>query len=91
MQCFYFALHRQEILFSIAAILSYLATGIACAVYASAWGGPPDACPNPGYVGAKDICDIIPLTATNALQAVSVALNCLLIRGSYIYVMTHGL
>ena len=34
----------QEILFSAGAAICYFATGIACTVYASAWGGPPDAC-----------------------------------------------
>ena len=59
----------QEILFSAGAAFCYFATGIACAVYASAWGGPPDACPKDDEGDIN--CDSIPLTATNALQAVS--------------------
>lgn len=77
----YTVLHWQEIFFSIAVILSYLATGILCAMNARAWAGPPDVCPDPNDKGVGDICDSVPLTVTNALQAVSVALNCLLIRG----------
>ena len=65
-------------MFSIGVILSYLATGIACAVYASAWGKPPKLCAALDKINTElgnkddDICDSIPLTATNALQAVSV-------------------
>ena len=57
----------QEILFSAGAAFCYFATGIACAVYADAWGGPPDGCPD----NDDDPCDSRPLTATNALQVVS--------------------
>ena len=57
-------------MFNIALILCYFSSGIATAVFAANWGGPPDACPDPGSdVGFT--CDSIPLTATNALQCVS--------------------
>ena len=53
--------------FNIAALICHLATGIACAVLAYKWRQPPELC-----VVGLDVCDIIPLTVTNALQCVSV-------------------
>lgn len=57
-------------MFSIGAMICYLATGIACAVYSSEWVGPPDACP--ANDDAQVHCDSVPLTATSVLQCVSV-------------------
>ena len=51
-------------------ILCYLGTGIGSAIIASQWGGVPEECPDPDSL-AGDVCDTIPLTATNALEAVS--------------------
>ena len=48
-------------------ILAYFGTGIPCAVYASKWGMTPAACDQL----EEDVCSSIPLTATNALEAVS--------------------
>ena len=60
----------QEILFNIAVILCYFVSGIAAGIFAAGWGGPPEACPDPDSpIG--DVCDSIPLTATNALECVS--------------------
>ena len=64
----------QEIIFSGLVCVSYFGTGISCAVYAAAWGGPPTLCDTSSQEGdapIDDPCDAIPLTATNALQAVS--------------------
>jgi hypothetical protein len=58
-----------EILFNIAVILCYFASGIAAGVFAAGWGGPPELCPDPDSP-AGDLCDSIPLTATNALECV---------------------
>ena len=65
--------HWQEILFSGGVILAYFATGISCAVYASLWGGKPVLCENADNVSEDedDICDSVPLSATNALEAVN--------------------
>ena len=60
--------HLQEIVFCVLVILAYLGTGIACAVYAAAWGGPPDSC---DANEDDDYCDSKPLTATTALSTVS--------------------
>lgn len=57
----------QEIAFSIVLMLCYLATGVACALYAVAWREPPEGC--------ECIEELsVPLTATNALEAVSISL-----------------
>ena len=68
----------QEIIFSGLVYLSYFGTGISCAVYAAAWGGPPTLCDTSRFPDIEfsddDYCDAIPLTATNALQAVSTVL-----------------
>ena len=61
-------------MFNIALILCYFSSGIASAVFAAKWRGPPDACPDPGSDDG-DACDSIPLTATNALQCVSAHYN----------------
>ena len=61
-------------MFTIVLILCYFASGVATAVFAEKWGKPPDACPHPGSDDG-DICDSIPLTATNALQCVSARHN----------------
>ena len=65
----------QEIIFSGLVCVSYFGTGISCAVYAAAWGGPPKLCDASRFpeidTPTDDFCDAIPLTATNALQAVS--------------------
>ena len=69
-------LHWQEILFSGAVILSYFGTGIACAVYASQWREKPVLCENADNFSDNDdddICDSVPLSATNALQAVCIS------------------
>jgi hypothetical protein len=58
-----------ELLFNIAVILCYFASGIAAGVFAAGWGGPPEACPDPDSPFG-DLCDSIPLTATNALECV---------------------
>ena len=67
--------HWQEILFSGAVILSYFATGIACAVYASQWGEKPAVCESVDDASEDDddTCDSVPLSATNALQAVCIS------------------
>ena len=53
-------------------MLCYLATGVACASYAVAWREPPDVCGRIDELSDQDdVCDSIPLTATNALEAVS--------------------
>ena len=64
----------QEIIFSGLVCVSYFGTGISCAVYAAAWGAPPTLCDTSDpdiEFSEDDPCDAIPLTATNALQAVS--------------------
>ena len=70
----YNVFHWQKILFSGAVIVSYLATGIACAVYASRWGKKPVLCAqlDDFLENEDDICDSTPLTVTNALEAVSI-------------------
>ena len=60
----------QEIVFATIFILCFLGTGIGSAVLASQWGGVPEVCPDPDS-SAGDVCDTIPLTATNALESVS--------------------
>ena len=62
-------------------ILCFLGTGIGSAVLASEWGGPPEFCPDPDS-RFGDVCDSIPLTATNALQCVS-AHYCIILWKSY--------
>ena len=53
-------------------MLCFLSLGIACAAYAASWGAPPDACAQADrHTGKYDVCDSVPLTATNSLQAVS--------------------
>ena len=57
-------------------MLCFLSLGIACAVYANSWGGPPDACEETDkLLGKDDICDSVPLITTNAIQAVSEAIK----------------
>ena len=63
-------LYWQEIVFATIFILCYLGTGIGSAVLASQWGNVPEGCPDPDSL-VGDLCDTIPLTATNALEAVS--------------------
>ena len=66
--------HWQEILFSGAVILSYFATGIACAVYASRWREKPVVCETiDAFKDDDDTCDSVPLSATNALEAVCIS------------------
>ena len=60
----------QDTFISGAVILAYFGTGIACAVYASKWGMTPTLC-GAGLQLEEDVCSSIPLTATNALEAVS--------------------
>ena len=70
-----FMFHWQEILFSAGVILLYFATGISCAVYASRWREKPVLCENADNVSDNDdddICDSVPLSATNALEAVCI-------------------
>ena len=66
----------QEIIFSGLVILVLLATGIACASYAAAWGQPPDAC-EPSLDEGDDLCDSVPLTAVTALATVSCVCVCI--------------
>ena len=71
-----FMFHWQEILFSVGVILLYFATGISCAVYASQWREKPVLCENADNVSDNDdddICDSVPLSATNALEAVCIS------------------
>ena len=62
-------------MFSGGVILSYFATGIACAVYASQWRKKPVLCEIADTVSVNDddICDSVPLSATNALETVSIS------------------
>ena len=77
--------HWQKILFSGAVTVSYLATGIACALYASQWGEKPVVCALADQAeNEDDICDSIPLTATNALEAVSIPM----LSWSVLYVLS---
>ena len=61
-------------------MLCFLSLGIACAVYANSWGKPPSLCEDfDKFLEKDDICDSVPLTTTNSLQAVSEAIKmCLL-------------
>ena len=52
-------------------MLCYLATGIACATYAAAWGEPPEYCEQIEDLSDQLSCDYEALTATNALETVS--------------------
>ena len=76
----------QEILFSAGAAFCYFATGIACAVYAGAWGGPPDGCSD----NDDDPCDSRPLTATNALQVVSWCKIYICSNNNYDFLLTQN-
>ena len=58
-------------MFTSVVILCYFSSGIATAVFAGGWGGPPEVCPDPDS-DIGDICDSVPLTAINALQCVSI-------------------
>ena len=57
----------QEIIFSFIVAFLYFSTGIACAIYAAAWSGPPEEC----TIDEDIDCMEDALVATNALQAVS--------------------
>ena len=57
----------QQVIFSFIVAFFYLATGIACALYANAWAATPEECKTD-----EDFdCTEEAFTATNALQAVS--------------------
>ena len=62
----------QEIVINISLMLRFLAAGVTSAVFASKWGGPPPLCPDPADYEVGDVCDSVPLNATNALQCVSI-------------------
>ena len=68
-----FCLGPQEIVINVALILRFLAAGVASAVFASKWGGPPPSCTDSDEPDYEDLCDSVPLSATNALQCVSIA------------------
>ena len=64
----------QEMIFSGVVIMCYLFSGIACTIYAANWGKPPDVCQTVDNISdddQDDLCDSIPLSVTNGLEAVS--------------------